>query len=378
MTTDRATDSRLSAAQQAGLRHVRTRALGERSAAWRRLAAALDSSTAASDGAADMLALSPNARVALNFHPDRLAADGRMVVEAILDDGIYRSQFESRISNGGLTAFPGGDRDRWEERTFGGAYQLPGVAPHERPKYGGLNLMSYPDGPCPRFGSCHLRLRHEVLGRTTFSFGDSYTEPRDLGTIDAFDSVLAGLAEATRSTGIALGRAGMSVESLVEVIREQPPARDGVANPQGRSLDDYIEAQVHGPVELATDAETIVADPSFRGTEIGRLLGETARRYELGLSWHVGFELDAADVPPEFRGPAIPVIAERIAREFGGGSVRLDAELIGRAARSVVTDPGNWQDWDTPAETLQRIKQLWHVLIRYGAARQDRAPTATA
>jgi hypothetical protein len=170
----------------------------------------------------------------------------------------------------------------------------------------------------------------------------------------------------------------MSVESLVEVIREQPPARDGVANPQGRSLDDYIEAQVHGPVELATDAETIVADPSFRGTEIGRLLGETARRYELGLSWHVGFELDAADVPPEFRGPAIPVIAERIAREFGGGSVRLDAELIGRAARSVVTDPGNWQDWDTPAETLQRIKQLWHVLIRYGAARQDRAPTATA
>jgi hypothetical protein len=162
----------------------------------------------------------------------------------------------------------------------------------------------------------------------------------------------------------------MSVGSLIEILHEQPSALDAVANAQGRSLDDYIEAQVHGPVELATDAEAIVADPSFRGTEIGAMLGETARRYGLGLSWHVGFELDAFDVPPEFRGPAIPVIAARIAREFGGGSPRLHAELIGRAARSVVTDPDDWQDWDTPEETLQRIKQLWHVLVRYGAPRQ--------
>ena len=115
-----------------------------------------------------------------------------------------------------------------------------------------------------------------------------------------------------------------------------------------------------------SEAEAIVADPSFRGTEIGRILGETARRHGLELSWHVGFELDAAEVPAEFRGPAIPVIAQRIAREFGGGSSRLHAELIGRAARSVVTDPDRWRDWDTPAETLQRIKQLWHVLVQFG------------
>jgi hypothetical protein len=366
MSTDPATDPLLSTAQQAALRHVRSRALRERSAARRRIAAALDESTLTSNDVAALLAPMVSAPLALNFHPDRLAGDGRTVAQSMLEDGVYKSQFESRISNGGLTAFPGGDRDRWEERTFAGAYQQPGVAPNQRPKYGGLNVMNYPDGPCPRFGSCHLRLRREVLARTTFSFGDSHTEPRDLGTIDAFDSVLAGLLEATSSTGVALGRAETSVDSLIEVIKEQPSARVVGTDPPGRALDDYIEAQVHGRVELAADAEAIVADPSFRGTEIGHVLGETARRHGLELSWHVGFELDAAEVPTEFRGPAIPVIAQRIAREFGAGSPRLHAELIGRAARSVVTDPDRWKDWDTPAETLQRIKQLWHVLVQFG------------
>jgi hypothetical protein len=31
-------------------------------------------------------------------------------------------------------------------------------------------------------------------------------------------------------------------------------------------LDDYIEAQVHGPVRLDADVEALVLDPSFRGT----------------------------------------------------------------------------------------------------------------
>jgi hypothetical protein len=372
MTTEPASQSRLSDSQTAALRHVRDNAVRQRQAASRRIEAVLTNALPDADAGAVAVALAGSvtitAPLVLNFHPDRIASDGRMVAEAMLEDGIYRNQFESGISNGGLTAFPGGDRDRWEERSFGGAYQRPGVSAHERPKYGGLNLMQHPDGPCPRFGSCQLRLRQVVLARTTFSFGDSVTEPRDLGTLDAFDSVLAGLIEAVNSTGAALGRPGMSVTSLVEVLRSAPRDPAGAPRDQGRSLDDYIEAQVHGWVELKSDAEAIVADPSFQGAEIERTLDETARRYQLDLRWHAGFELVAADVPSEFRGPAIPVIAERIAREFGGGSSRLHAELIGRAARSVVTDPARWQDCGTPAETLQKIKQLWHVLVQYGGA----------
>ncbi len=63
----------------------------------------------------------PSWRVTLHFHPDRLT--GRMpILERMAADGVYQSQFETGTSNGGLTAHPGGDRWRWENRIFAGAY----------------------------------------------------------------------------------------------------------------------------------------------------------------------------------------------------------------------------------------------------------------
>ncbi len=50
-----------------------------------------------------------------------------------------------------MSAYPGGERDLWEQRIFGGAYQFEGVTNNQRPKYGALNLMLHPDGPAPRF-----------------------------------------------------------------------------------------------------------------------------------------------------------------------------------------------------------------------------------
>ena len=72
----------------------------------------------------------PARRITVSFHPDRLLADGRTVAEHLVTDGRYRSQFETGISNGGLTAHPGGDRERWEQRMFAGAY------PPARPRAG--------------------------------------------------------------------------------------------------------------------------------------------------------------------------------------------------------------------------------------------------
>ena len=63
----------------------------------------------------------PSWRVTLHFHPDRLV-NGTPVLELMAHDGVYRSQFETGMSNGGLTAYPGGDRWRWESRIFAAAY----------------------------------------------------------------------------------------------------------------------------------------------------------------------------------------------------------------------------------------------------------------
>ncbi|GAA2218873.1 hypothetical protein GCM10010429_51430 [Micromonospora olivasterospora] len=70
------------------------------------------------------------------------------------------------------------------------------MLPADRPKYGGLNLLDHPDGACPRFGSCHLRLRPDALTRATLCFGDSHLGPTCLGTAEAPEAVLAALLDA--------------------------------------------------------------------------------------------------------------------------------------------------------------------------------------
>jgi hypothetical protein len=282
--------------------------------------------------------------VVCNFHPDRVAADGRLVVEGLLADGVYRSQFETRISNGGLSAFPGGDRDLWEASLFGGAYQQAGVTGAERPRYGGLDLWGWADGPCPRFGSCHLELRREVgARRATFTFGDSHAGPTDVGTADACLPVLAALVE--------------DDPSAVDRLRSGPVRRPE----HGRRLDEYVEAQVHGTVRLGEDAVAVTADPSFRDTPVGDGLAQLAERYGLELRWHPGFRMRAEDVPPGFRGPAVAELAARIADEWGDPLIH--PARLGDVAQDVVRRPERWGD---SAEALQHVKQLWHVLVAYG------------
>ncbi len=196
----------LTEANRRALAHVRAHAHHERPRHRARIARVLASSDAHGDLDA-LLAAVRAAALTINFHPDRLFADRRSVAHALYEEGVYRGQFETSISNGGLTAYPGGDRDRWEKALFGAAYQAPGVHERERPKYGGLNLMGYRNGSCPRFGSCHLRLRPAAIERATLIFGDSVSEPTDVAVIDAFEPVMAPLLERIAATGSALGSA---------------------------------------------------------------------------------------------------------------------------------------------------------------------------
>ncbi|MBV1856167.1 DUF3626 domain-containing protein [Catellatospora tritici] len=356
-------EATLTEAQSRALDHIRVRARAARENAL----ATLDRLLAGTghDPAAVIAAALDRGRITLNFHPDRLVTDGRSVARALAEDGVYRSQFETGISNGGRTAYPGGDRDRWEEGLFGGAYHTPEVTAADRPRYGGLDLLAHPDGACPRFGSCYLRLRPHVLDRATFCFGDSHLGPEHLGTADAAETVFAALLRGVAADGVALGVPGLTVPDLVtRLLSPRPAAPDG---PAVRSLDDYLEVQVHGPVLLARDVEAIVADPSFQDTPSGKHLAETADRHGFELHWHRGFELPVDEVDAEFRGPAIPVLARRVHREFARPGALVNAALVGLAAASVTTDPDRWADHGTQDETLQHLKQLWHVLVHFGA-----------
>lgn len=254
-------------------------------------------------------------RVTLQFHPDWPFRDG-LVIEAMARDGVYRSQFQTGTSNGGLTAHPGGDRWRWESRLFAGRYDERPAA--ERPVYGALDHRARPHGGSPRFGSAYLRLRPAVTRRCTFCYPDSVFEPEAVGGPERIEELIA-----------------LAAAAAVD------PAHD--------PLNDYVEAHVHGGVVIDRDAEAVVLDPCFHGTPVE----EAARDLGCPVEWHPGFrlgpdEVDALD--PRYRGPEFVALARRIAEPHGGV---LTPDVIGAAARAGDHDP-------------QALKRVWHYLARFG------------
>jgi hypothetical protein len=252
--------------------------------------------------------LDPALRVTLHFHPDRLVA-GRPILECMARDGRYRSQFETGVSNGGLTAYPGGDRWRWECRMFGGAYDDSPAA--LRPKYGSLNFRRRRRGGSPRFGSAYLRLAAHTLTRATFCYPDSAAEPERFGVATRVSTLVAAATADDRDP-----------------------------------LDDYVEAHVHGDVDLARDVEALVLDPCYRGTDVEGAAGKLGCPVE----WHPGFVLTTAELRahPEYRGAEFVELGLTLAR-----GDRLDARIIGDASRT-----GRYDE--------QALKRVWHYVARFG------------
>jgi hypothetical protein len=370
-------DAELSKAQRAALRHVERSVRGGEVAARQRITDILLRAACPIEAFnAAMECVRTHARVVLHFHPDRIGTKAITVAEALVAEGQYRNQFETGLSSGSVTAFSGGARDNWERTLFGGAYHQEAVTGGERPKYGALELVRFPDGPIPRFGSCYFVLRSTVSQRTSFTFmgSEDPLAPERLGTIGRMDCVMAPLLEEIEAGGITtppwppfraptLGIPNVTVARLLNVLNELPQRREDPAHGEAeRVLDTQIEAHVHGPIDLHRDVELLVADPAFGETPTGEWLGQLARRYEIPLRWHCGFQLPVADVPDDFRGPAMPKLAGRIA---GHGVV--DAAVIGAAAASLQRNPDSWRDWGTYWDTYEHLKQLWHVVVHYGA-----------
>jgi len=304
------------------------------------------------------------ARIAMHFHPDRLDPADRSVAEALLQQGEYKSQFETLLSSGSVSAYPGGQRDVWEERLFGGAYQQEGVTNRDRPKYGALDLMLHADGPAPRFGSCYFLLKPEVSHRSTYTYLDSHQNPIERGTYAAFDDIMAALLQEVFLRDSALGEHHLRPKRLIQHLRYGllESYVDPSTRAPNRNLNHYIEAQIHGGIDLKNDVDILVADPSFQATPTGRILEQICSRYPIELYWHRGFTLSVNEVPTDFRGSQMPSLAKRIASSDG----YIDASRIGAAAMELKRNPEAWRDRGTYAEVLQELKLIWHVLVKYG------------
>ena len=290
-------------------------------------------------------------RLTLNFHPDRRDSMGRTVAAGLLADGRYRSQFETGISNGGRFAVAGGDRPRWEALLFDNVYD---AEPMTRPVYGALDLFIDSYGGAPRFGSSFVVLEQHCLSRATLCVGDSHVGPVDLGTSTVLTSILAGAVEDCL-LGDGFGRR-LSVDSFLEGLSAVTEGERSA-----RELDRYIEAQVHGGIDLGRDVACVVLDPSFRQSDIERDIEEAASRYGFELAWNEGSEMDPGDIDPGFRGSDMQRLARSTARHEGV----LDAAAIGRALDDLPFTPPSVSG-DPEESPRQRYKKLWHCCLKFG------------
>ena len=191
---------------------------------------------------------------------------------------------------------------------FAGAYDAAGA--HERPVYGALNFRRKPYGGAPRFGSAHFRLGPETLPRATFCYPDSVNLPTYFGMAS-----------------------GMSLIELAEADDQD-------------ALDDYIEAQVHGPLLIGRDVEALVLDPSYQTSDIENL----AKGLEIPVEWHPGLRLSVDELRrhPDYRGQEFVDLGSELAVDG-----HLDPLIIGTASRSGEYDQ-------------QALKRVWHYLARFG------------
>ncbi len=302
-------------------------------------------------------------RVAIHFHPDRIDRRGNMVLKSLLEEGVYKNQFETGISNGGLSAYEGGERVQWEHDLFGDSFvRAPKVS---RPKYGALDFRLFPEGPAPRFGSCYMVLSLDVMKRSTFTFMDSNLNSNGKATFGNWDCLLAELFTGVFINELFLGKFHVSTDEVVDILFHS--SSNGYDEtyfnqPVGRNLNHYVEAQIHGSIELMKDVERLVVDRSFVDSPpIRGFLNDIEAKYNIPVSWHPGFQLSSLEVPQNFRGKDMPLIARRIVGD-GYLSVR---ELGGISERYMKNSEAVSMELGHP-DPLQAIKYLWHILVKFG------------
>lgn len=304
--------------------------------------------------------ISNKARIAIHFHPYRIGENSKTVIESIREIGKYNNQFETKISNGSLTAYTGGERDIWENLLFGQIYKEHEIPNCLRPKYGSLRLIGHSDGPSPRFGSCYFLTKPEMSKYASFTYLDSYMNPKEKGTINCMEEILACFLSECFERDYALGVKGIRPYELVKKMN-QNLSQEFISisqEPASKNLDHYIEAQIHTEITLRNDIDYLVVDAAYRDTEYENVFNQVCELNSIELIWNKGRELEIKDVPGNFRGPEMPTIAEEIAVNN-----KINAYVLGLAEKRYKDEMG---DERIRQMKNQQLKYLWHILVKYG------------
>jgi hypothetical protein len=182
--------------------------------------------------------ISNNVQAIIHIHINKLID---FFLKELQNDGktYYRNQFETGTSSGALSKT---HRIDWEKNLFNGIYN--DSTNEEKVKYGVINLLAHKEGvkTAYAYGNSYMILKKEVNDRLSFVSGDSSMKQLHIATfkhpcivMNMLDNIL--------------------LDTLIKVS-------NGLIPPSTQKYN-YIELQVHGPVNIQRDVESFVINRAF-------------------------------------------------------------------------------------------------------------------
>jgi len=229
--------------------------------------------------------------------------------------------------------------------------------------------MNYLDGASAGFGSCFFTLKHHVMERCTFTYGDSVTNPDIFGTKNSFYGIFrAILINAKENKQFFNNKNYFTVKDLIDYLLS---LRKEMPTEMSNNFDvyipiQYIEAQVHGEINLFNDVDCFYIDESFKDTEINEQAEGISELYDIKIFWIPERKIHVKDIGDEFWGPIISVLARKIISKFNIADEYINAEIIGRASRDSMLSPDEWADLGNELEVFQYMKYLWRTVVYCG------------
>lgn len=125
-------------------------------------------------------------------------------------------------------------RKEAEDLLFAKVYQ--NCEPIDRPKYGSINIVKNIGGDinAKGYGDICLHYKNDIKSRITFTYQDSFTNQTYICTYKYFEHILYHLYKD-------------DIKKLIDIIDNKKKER----------LLTYIEAQIHGDVDISRDIESI-------------------------------------------------------------------------------------------------------------------------
>ena len=212
----------------------------------------------------------------------------------------YLNALEVGVSTGNPGPGPGGHRDNKLRHLFRGAYDASKNGVLGRPHYGAINFGRFTLGAAPAFGDCYFELKKDPALRsrvTVLPHDSNFCGPAEVGTLNNIEHILLDAFVSWKDADEQKKLLGCLMDGVAgKSAGTQPPFRI-VTNPlkQSKHQDlDYLEIQVHGPIDFAHDVQRLVVSSKYKGTPVEAKVQAFADKFGIELAWH-----DATLVKPQ-------------------------------------------------------------------------------